>query len=92
MVNLALKFHAVHNIVKFSLENASVFIQILLEIFKTCRSNQELVFKQLLLFNVFDFHDMFFILLLNSPTCSLDCTVFSQYDLTLSIFLDADEF
>ena len=91
MVNLALKFHVVHNIAKFSLENASFFIKIFLEVFITCLSNLEFFFKQLFLIsNVFNFNDMFFILLLNSP--SLDCTVFSRYDLPLLIFLNADDF
>ena len=91
LLPLQLKFHVVHDIAKFSLENASFFIKIFLEVFITCLSNLEFFFKQLfLLFNVFNFHDMFFILLLNSP--SLDCAVFSQYNLPLSIFLNADEF
>ena len=91
MVNLALKFHVVHNITKFSLKDASFFIKIFLEVFMTCLSNLESFFKQLfLLVNVFNFHDTFFIPLLNS--LSLECTVVSQYDLPLSIFLNPDAF
>ena len=87
---MALKGHVFCNITKFGVENASFFIIIFLEVLITFLMDLEFFVKQhFRLFNVFNFHDiLFYILLLNSP--SLEC--FPQYDLPLPIFLNTDEF